>query len=52
MNEPTIMWEEDFEHGFYCKLLIPRRWLVEASHFKRQVQLWWWLTKLVWRLPK
>jgi len=53
VKAPTIRWEEDFDlNTFYCKLLVPRAWLMEVSHRKRQLQLWWWLTILVWRLPR
>lgn len=52
MKAPTIMWDEDFDKGFYCKVMIPRMWLMEASHFKRKLQLWWWLTRLVWTMPR
>lgn len=51
MNAPRIVWEEDFDHGFYCKVLVPRTWLMERSRFKRQLQMWLWLTRLVWTLP-
>lgn len=52
-REPRIDWIEDFDKAaFYCRVHVPRHWLMEASHFKRRLQLWWWLTKLSWSLPK
>jgi hypothetical protein len=52
IKAPTIRWGEDFDKGFYCKVMIPRAWLMEMSHLKRRMYLWWWLTKLVWTLPR
>lgn len=53
MRTPKISWDQDFDSGdLYCKLRVPRSWLMEVNHFKRQLQLWWWLTTLVWRLPR
>lgn len=51
--KPLIQWEEDFDtNSFFCKVCVPRSWLMEASEFKRRLKLWWWLTKLSWTLPK
>ncbi len=52
-KEPLIQWAEDFDtQALYCKVSVPRSWLMEASEFKRRLRLWWWLTKLSWSLPK
>ena len=51
--EPMISWDHDFDtNAFYAKLRIPQKWHMEVSHSKRRLQLWWWLTKLVWSMPK
>jgi hypothetical protein len=53
MKTPTVQWGSDLETDiYYCRVIIPYRWLMEASHFKRRLQLWWWLTRLAWSLPK
>lgn len=50
---PTISWGSDFDTDrHYARVTIPFAWLMERSHLKRQIQLWWWLTKLVWTMPK
>jgi len=53
VNEPMIQWDRNFENdAFYCRVIVPRTWLMELSHFKRKLLLWWWLTQLAWSLPK
>jgi hypothetical protein len=53
MRTPIIKWENDFDNDiFVCKIGVPHGWLAEASHARRRLKLWWWLTKLAWSLPK
>ena len=49
--KPFIQWVQDPGGESYVKLRIPRSWLAEKSLTKRKLQLWWWLTGLIWRLP-
>ena len=52
-KQPLISWGESFETGnLFCSVSVPRSWLIENSHWKRRLQLWWWLTRLAWSLPK
>jgi len=53
LKKPSVAWVEDFnDYSFYCKVRVPRDWMMEASVFKQRLRLWWWLTKLAWSLPK
>ena len=53
MTEPIIQWDRNLEHdALYCRVIMPRNWLMESSSFKRRLRLWWWLTRLAWSLPK
>jgi hypothetical protein len=53
MREPMIAWARDMENdAFYCRVVVPDKWLTEVSHIKRRLLLWWWLTQLAWSLPK
>lgn len=52
-SEPVISWEQDFDTlDMKCQVRVPTRWMMESSEFKRKLLLWWWLTRLAWRLPK
>jgi len=50
---PLIQWDEDFAtNRMVCRVFVPYSWMLEASHFRRKLQLWWWLTRLAWSIPK
>ena len=52
-RQPLISWGYSHESdNHFCSVCIPRAWLMETSHLKRRLQLWWWLTKLTWSLPR
>lgn len=52
MIKPTISLEEEYrKYGNHVyRLHIPYIWLVQTRH--PRLELWWWLTKLIWHVRK
>jgi hypothetical protein len=48
MKEPTISCETDFTQYETYRLVVPMAWLVTCRY--PRLKLWWWLTKLIWKV--
>lgn len=52
-RQPEIRWGKSLaDQTLRCQVRVPFSWMMESSHFKRKLQLWWWLTRLAWSIPK
>ena len=51
-EQPEVYWYQDFDTLAYCcAIQVPRSWCMESAAWRRKLLLWWWLTRLVWKMP-